>query len=272
MASDLRSPGDRAAAPGDMFAGVLPAASVREGPVVRAARRSRGLLAALPAFGAALLLLAMPLRAHADTIAAQRIFERGLDIWFGTLTVVGAPAFSQDFVELGDFVTDGLRFQIEHDPLVDDRVRAELGNTDAWVNPGQTNIEWVLSENPTPANLPAQQNLLDAHTAAALALFGPGVLTPGAPTEGMASYLLTRIETTESGPVVAGTVGNPVVVGSEGDTVIVTNDFVGIVHYFNQDAVWTLDARSVPEPGTLGLLALALAALAARAGRSPSRG
>lgn len=118
--------------------------------------------------------------------------------------------------------------------------------------------------NPQPANLPAQQNLLDAYAAAAAALFGPGILTPGtASPAGMASYLLTRIETTEDGPVFAGTVDDPVTVGSLGDTVIVTNDFAAVVHYFNQNTTWTLDATAAPEPSSVALLLAALGGLLA---------
>jgi len=213
------------------------------------------------------LLLAGP-RAQADTLTAQRLFERDLEIWFGSLTVVGVPAFSQDFVELGDTITAGIRFQIEHDSLVDGRVRVGIANDDSWINVGQTNIEWVIGENPPPANLPAQQNLLDAYSAAAATLFGPGILTPGtASPAGMASYLMTRIDTTEDGPVIAGTVDDPVTVGSVGDTVIVTNDFAAVVHYFNQNATWTLDATAVPEPSSIVLLLAALGGLLAATSR-----
>lgn len=272
--SDPRSVGDRTptgAAVRTVFAGLWPAAAVVKGPrtpdrATQAARRRHDVLGTLVALGV-VLLLATP-RAQADTLTAQRLFERDLDIWFGTLTVVGGPAFSGDFVELDDRIAQGLRLSIQQDLFVDVRVRTELTNNDSWVNPGQTDIDWVLGQNPPPANLPAQQNLLDAYAATAAALFGSGTLTPGAASSaGMAPYLLTSIETTEPGPVAAGTEANPVTVGSEGDTVIVTNEFAGIVHYFNRDAAWTLTPTRVPEPETLWLLALGIAALAVRPGR-----
>ena len=159
---------------------------------------------------------------------------------------------------LSDRVTDGLRFQIDHDSTVDARVK---NVPDSLVNLGQANVEWVLGENPAPDNFPAQQNLLDAYATAGLALeglFGPGSLTLLDIVGTESTYLLTRIETTENAPATVGTPANPVVAGQVGDTVVVTNDFLAHALFFEQNAVWTRQSVAVPEPGSLMLLCLGL--------------
>lgn len=217
-----------------------------------------------------------PGSAGAVVIEAERIFERPLDVWFGTLSVVGAAAPSQDFVALSDRVTQGIRSGIDIDATADARVK---NLPDSLMNFGQTNSEWVLGQNPPPDNFPAQQNLLDAYAAAALdldGLFGPGNLTLLNIVATESNYLLTNIETTEPAPATVGTPGNPVVVGGEGDTVVVSNQFWAQARFFERNAVWSARTATVPEPGTLMLLCLGLAGIglsgASRSGSSRAGG
>lgn len=143
----------------------------------------------------------------AATIETERTFEHPLEVWFDTLSVVGAAAPSQDFVMLSDRVTQGIRSTIDLDLDADGRVK---NLSDSLLTLGQTDIEWVLGQNPAPANFPAQHNLVDAYAAAGLALaalFGPGSLTPFDLVASESSYLLNRIETTEDAPATVGYAG-----------------------------------------------------------------
>jgi hypothetical protein len=119
--------------------------------------------------------------AFAEEFAADRILHRELGVWFGTLTVDGAPGLSQDFLELTALVSDDLIGFIDADSAVDSRVTAALSPGGIWSN-SQTGFEWVFDPkyvNPDPSqlptelhplpDLPAQQNLIDAYTAMALA-------------------------------------------------------------------------------------------------------
>ncbi len=195
--------------------------------------------------------------AAAQTLTAERIVDRELSVWFGTLTVADVPGFSQDFLRLSDRVSNDLILAIQGDPGVDARVKSALSPGGVWSNVGQSGIEWALETNPGPDNFPAQQNLLDAYAAAALALFGPGSLTLAAPVTTEAAYLLGSFETIEPAPVVVGDTDNPVIFGTNGEIVTIVNNFVAQPGYFEQNAVWT----PVPEPATLGLVLAGFAGL-----------
>jgi hypothetical protein len=203
--------------------------------------------------------------AAAPIVAPDRIFDRQFDVWFGTLTVAGAPGVMLDFVELTDRLSDDLIAAIDGDASVDARVRTALSAGGPWSNAGQTGIEWVLGSNPPPDNFPAQANLANAYAAAALALFGPGSLTllgPGALLT-QSNYLMGTFQSIETAPVVVGDTDNPFLFGNDGDTVLVNENFVAEARYFQQDAVWTPAPAPIPEPGTIGLTLLGLAGLRA---------
>jgi hypothetical protein len=155
-------------------------------------------------------------------------------------------------------------------------VKDALSPGGIWSN-SQDGIFWVVDPkyqtpfvlNPLP-DLPAQQNLIDAYTAAALALFGPGSLAlvpPGAPLMTQGVYFLGAFDTTEVGPVVVGDYdvqftdpGSEELCCAEGEKVSVTNKFFANVQYFQQNAVWTRDPVPVPEPAAAVLVMAGLAA------------
>jgi len=164
---------------------------------------------------------------------------RDVTIWFGTLTVVGAPAGNVDVVQLTDHIIGTLGGQIFNDPAQDARVRNGLG---PWVN-AQTDIEWITGAS---ENLPAQQNLLDAFAAAAASLnatHGTGTLTilPSALNHGPVVYNIVNWTTQASDPLFTDHIGN------------------ANVTVFEQNAVWTAPSRAAaPAASPLMLSAMAL--------------
>ncbi len=172
-----------------------------------------------------------------DTVCT---FTRDAAVYFGTLSVVGAPSPAQDFVEFTDLISDGLRSHLQADPLVDSRVQSAAPS---FVRLFQTNIEWVIGA-PPPDNFPAQQNLLDDYAAAAAALdalFGPGTLTF---SSAVLDYMPTYVLDSFVNPATA------------------QFDFSARLSLFEQNAVYTVDnAVPVPEPGTFALVGIALAGL-----------
>lgn len=176
----------------------------------------------------------------------RTLLRNDVVVWFGTLTVFGAAAPSEDFVELSDFISDGLRINIQNDSSVD--IRARTGVID-WVDTTQTNVAWVVED---PAGiLPAQQNLLDDYVAAAMLLdaaFGAGDLSIGAASvPSTRDYLLETFDSQELG---------------NGAPIDVRNNFVGQLNFYERNATWTLlPPAAVPETGTLALLGFGLAAL-----------
>lgn len=176
-------------------------------------------------------------------------YTRALDAWYGTLTVAGAPSPAQDFLELTDHISFSVANGIAGDASVDSRVKNNLW---PWLN-AQTDIDWVLAAS---ENLPAQQNLLNDFAAAGTALdtlYGPGLLSvaPLPAPAGTAAYTLASW-------AIQIDCGN-------GNTCQQDNIGNAQVSYFNLDALWTAPpAQSVPEPGTLALLGLGVAGLAAR--------
>ena len=230
---------------------------------------------------ATLLLSGVSRAAAAQTLFAERIFDRDLAVWFGTLSVVGVPVASQDFLRLSDRINDGLESGIVAecgfgrdlinggpcpfvgDRSVDARVRNGLG---PWISHVPTNIEWVVASPFPPDNFPAHQNLLDAFAATALALqayWGPGNLVTQPIAANTRDYLLDYFSSNETGPATVGDTDAPFIVGAPGQHVDVTNTFIARVQYFQQNAVWTLSNQNpnptvAPEPGTLLLLAAGL--------------
>lgn len=216
----------------------------------RLARRARALLAAfLLVGGGAGQAVAVPIR------APDRIYDRDLGVWFGTLSVDGAPGASQDFLSLTDLIADDLRLAIQSDGTVDARARSD--QLLSWVISGQTGVEWALA---APDGFDAQQALIDAYTASAMASYGPGFLTLASPvSSGERSYLLGFFESIEVAPILAGDMDDPFLFGEEGQQVVISTNFIARTRYFEQNAQWRVTA--VPEPGTLALLVLGLAAL-----------
>ncbi len=225
----------------------------------------------------AMLLLSGTGRTVSAQLLAERIFDRELAVWFGTLSVVGVPVASQDFLRLSDRISAGLEsgillecgFGIDAiamnrcprvgDRSVDPRARNGLG---PWVVPLLTNVEWVLGSPIPPDNFPAHQNLLEAFAASALALeayWGSGTLTTTAFSAKERRYIASYFNSFETGPVAAGDTDAPISVGAPGQSVDVTNNFVANVQYFEQNAVWTLRSQiTTPEPGTMSLLGVGL--------------
>jgi len=214
--------------------------------------------------GFAGLLLAAPVQAGPlvcgpiDPLGdpVQQVCEASREVSFfvGVLDVVGVAAPDIDLVWSSDFVTAGVRSLMLVDLGTDPRLTFDA--ITPFVDGSLNDIEWVLGG---PDGLPAP---FLAQAAALEAQYGAGTLVPGAATllRGPTAYLMGQFTGFEEDPA------------CEQEICEVLNTWRALVDVYVQNATWTLDARSVPEPGTLGLLALALAALAARAGRSPSRG
>ncbi len=211
----------------------------------------------------AALLLAAATPAMADPILApDRITDRDLTIWFGTLSVVGAPASSQDFLSLDDKISNVVQFVIQNDLTIDARVR---NLPDSVVNPAQNAVDWVLGVNPAPLNLPAQQNLLDMFASAVAGLesaFGPGSFTLTTSGSANRDYILADVTTIEFAPIFVGNSDAPFLFGNDGDEVQISNKWIANAHFFEQNATWTASSiNSVPEPASLSLLLIGLATI-----------
>lgn len=208
-------------------------------------RLVRGLSAGLILLGVAGGAQGAPICTSDPTGAVDEICSntRDLGIWFGTLSVVGAAAPAQDFVQPTDRIAVTLEANIQFDQTVDPRVKAGIS---PYVDPIAA-VEWVLG---APQNLPAQQNLLDAYSAAVAALdaaFGPGTLAVGG---------VSMVN--ERDYILASTTGAELIDG--GIFRIVTTNYVAHASFFEQNATYTVRPGTVPEPGTLALLAGCLVA------------
>ena len=176
---------------------------------------------------------------------------RDVAIWFGTLSVVGAPGANVDIVQLTDTITGTLAGQIFNNPAEDARVRIGVG---PWIDNTITDIDWVDAPS---QNLPAQQNLSDAFAAAAASLnaaYGTGTLTilPAALGHGPLVYNIAN-----------WTTQNPV----PGDgTVTVDNVGNANVTAFEQNAIWTASRTAAPalKPIMLGVVTVLLLLVALR--------
>lgn len=131
---------------------------------------------------------AVPVTSCTDmTDGAVCTLTREMSFWYGTLTVVGAPASEQSFLSSTDHVSITLSDAINLDSSVDPRVIADLA---PFVLPSVGGIEWVLAD---PENLDANGSLLSSYAAAAASLeslFGPGTLSLGGVTSSNARYFM----------------------------------------------------------------------------------
>jgi hypothetical protein len=154
-------------------------------------------------------------------------YTRSLNIWVGTVSVIGAQASDDDYVESTDPVTPTLAVAIFHDSRVDARVR-KLGSL---AIPGSSvgDIAWV--QDP-PKNLPAQTNLIAAFNTRVTALnsiYGSGSVALTASFQNHAAILYSLV-TWDT--VVAG--------------VATHNLGVASVTIFEQDLTWTAPASKGP--------------------------
>jgi hypothetical protein len=165
---------------------------------------------------------------------AIRTWDRTLDVWFGTLTVIedGQPMSTADFVELDKPIAAGFALQMQADTAVDARVKAALRQ---WVAAG-TEVEWALGpEDGTDA----QQALIAAFTGAGSAA-GPGSLAVGTATPSMARYHGGSFESVETAPVLIGDMDAPTLCGGDGQSVTVTENFEADVTFHELNATYTL--------------------------------
>jgi len=173
---------------------------------------------------------------------------RDVTIWFGTVTVVGAPGGFQDYIELTDHITGTLAGDIFNDPAQDARVRNGLGS---WVN-AQTDIEWITGAS---ENLPAEQHLLDDFAATAASLnvtHGTGTLTilSSALNHGPIVYTLANWSSLDPS-----------------DNHLIDHTGNANVMAFEQNAIWTAPSRAAAPalaPFMIGVVALLLLMLGVR--------
>jgi PEP-CTERM motif len=208
---------------------------------------------------ASVLMLCIGLTATASAgtitcIAQECTHTRDVTVYFGTLTVIGAPASNVDLVSFSDTITGTLAGQIFNDLSVDARVRNGLA---PWIDGVTTDIDWVDAAS---QNLPAQTNLLNGYAAQAATLdgtYGAGYLNvlSSSVDLGPVTYTIATWFTEESGC---------------GGTCQIKNTGNASVTFYLQDATWTAPAAAVPEPGTLPLLFSGLACVALLARRRNS--
>jgi len=174
---------------------------------------------------------------------------RDVTIWFGTLTVVGAPGPNVDVVQLTDTIAFSVANGICGDPAQDARVCNGLG---PWVDPLTADIDWVDSAS---QNLPAQQNLLDAFAAAAASLnatHGTGTLTMLSSPLNHGTFTYTIANWTTTAPPPDNFLDN---IGNANVTA------------FEQNAIWTAPSRAAAPaltPFMTGVVALLLLMLGLR--------
>jgi hypothetical protein len=175
----------------------------------------------------------------AQELTATRTVDREMAVYFGTWNVFVQgdpnPIGTHTFVELTDFLSDGLRARIQNDPSVDPTVGPSLPS---WINVNQTNIEWAIGQNPPPNNL-----LATANFSASIAALGGSITTDsGFLPDGTRTYLLQSFVTHETAPVIVGDTDSPELFGADGATVTITNNFVAEVSYFERNGNVTLPA------------------------------
>jgi len=154
-------------------------------------------------------------------------YTRSLNIWVGTVSVVGAQASSDDYVQSTDPITPTLAVDIFNDSNVDARVR-KLGSV-AIPGTSVANTAWVQD---SPQNWPAQALLITAFNNRVTALnsiYGTGQIALGTSFQNHAAILYSL--------VTWDTVVNGVSTHNLG---------VASVTIFEQDLTWTAHGSKGP--------------------------
>lgn len=212
-----------------------------------------------PLAGAALVCAALTFAGDAGATPIE--FQRVVGIYYGTVSVFesGSPqaVSSTDLVELTDYISDGMRIQLQNPAPpcdgycgpVDARVIAAL---EGWIDAsGPTNVEWTLAP---PDGLPAAlrfDTAVSALSSGALSVDDPGFQFVGAARLLGESF----IDPTTAEPV----------------------NFYGAFSFYERNVVVTRGAGTepggtgtVPEPVTVALLGVGMAALLACRRRAPA--